>query len=95
MSTPREGKKLRSPSGRKVRGTTVALIATGAIVLSTGAVAAVTATGGFGKKTVGTTDARGVLLPSNQWVKPLGERTLVSNGRLLSSVLSLDPPRRV
>ena len=90
MSTPREGKKLRSPSGRKVRGTTVALIATGAIVLSTGAVAAVTATGGFGKKTVGTTDARGVLLPSNQWVKPLGERTLVSNGRLLSSVLSPD-----
>ncbi len=82
------GRFSRSRSGRKVRGTTVAAIAVGALVLTAGAATAVSASGGFGHTTVGTTDARGVLLPSNQWVKPLGDRTLVNNGRLLSSVLS-------
>ena len=79
-----------SRSARRIRGTTVALIAVGALVIGGGAAAAVTASGVFSKAKVGQSDARGVLLPSNQWVKPLGERTLVTNGRLLSSVLSPD-----
>ena len=81
-------RSVRTKPGRRIRGTTVAAVAVGALVLTAGAATAVTAAGGFGRTTVGTTDARGVLLPSNQWVKPLGDRTLVSNGRLLSSVLS-------
>ena len=77
-------------SGRKVRGTTVAAIAVGALVVTGGAATAVAASGSaaLSRSTVGTSDARGVLLPSNQWVKPLGERSLVTDGRLLSSTLS-------
>ena len=75
-------------SGRRVRGTTVAAVAVGALVLSGATATAVAVNGGFGRTTVGTSDARGVLLPSNQWVKPLGDRTLITDGRLLSSVLS-------
>ena len=78
----------RARSSRRIRGTTIALVAVGAVVIGGGAAAAVSASGAFGKAQVGQSDARGVLLPDNQWVKPLGERTLVTNGRLLSSVLS-------
>ncbi len=77
-------------STRKIRGTTVAVAVVGVLLIGGSAAAALSATGTFGRTTVGTSDARGVLLPSNQWVKPLGERTLVTNGRLLSSSLSPD-----
>jgi YVTN family beta-propeller protein len=63
-------------------GVTVAFV--GAI---TAAVAAASG-GGFGNAQVGTANASGVLLPTNQYVQPLGTRLLVNNGRLLSSTIS-------
>lgn len=47
--------------------------------------------GGFGDTQVtGQTTARGILLPSNQWITPLGTRTLVDNGQIPTSALSPD-----
>lgn len=44
----------------------------------------------FGTNKVGDTVNGRILLPSNQYISALGTRTLVSNGRLLSSTLSPD-----
>ena len=44
----------------------------------------------FGTSQVGQTVNGATLLPSNQWVSPLGRRTLITNGRLVSSTLSPD-----
>jgi YVTN family beta-propeller protein len=44
--------------------------------------------GGWGDAQVGTTNAQGILLASNQRVKPIGSRLLVTDGRLLSSSIS-------
>jgi YVTN family beta-propeller protein len=43
--------------------------------------------GGFGTAKVGTDD-HGILLPTNQRIRPLGTRVLVDDGRLLSSAIS-------
>ncbi len=54
-------------------------------------VAVAAATGGFNPfahQRVGQKYAAGILLPTNQWIAPLGRRTLVDNGRLVSSALS-------
>jgi YVTN family beta-propeller protein len=57
--------------------------------LGTAAVAASATSGsGFGDEHVGTTYANGVLLPTNQWVKPIGTRLLVGDGRLVASSIS-------
>jgi YVTN family beta-propeller protein len=42
----------------------------------------------FGSQQVGQTYASGVLLPTNQWVSPLGTRILDNNERLVSSTIS-------
>ena len=44
--------------------------------------------GGFGTSQVGTSNADGILLPTNQRIKPVGTRLLIGNGRLLSSAIS-------
>jgi YVTN family beta-propeller protein len=43
---------------------------------------------GFGDSQVGTSNADGILLPTNQRIEPIGSRLLVDNGRLLSSSIS-------
>jgi YVTN family beta-propeller protein len=68
-------------------GGSVALLAG----LGTAALAAGSSGSGssFGNEQVGGTYANGVLLPTQQWVKPAGTRVLVDqNGRLLSSSIS-------
>jgi YVTN family beta-propeller protein len=66
-------------------GSSLALVG----ALATAAVAASASGGsGFGNEHVGTTYANGVLLPTNQWVKPVGTRLLVRNGRLVASTVS-------
>jgi YVTN family beta-propeller protein len=58
--------------------------------LATAAVAA-GVTSGFGNEQVGQTYANGILLPTNQWINPIGTRLLtVTDGRLLSSSISPD-----
>jgi YVTN family beta-propeller protein len=52
--------------------------------------AAIEGLGPFGSSEVGQTINGATLLPSNQWVSPLGHRIQVDNGRLVSSTLSPD-----
>ncbi len=42
----------------------------------------------FGKQQVAQTYANGILLPTNQWISPLGTRILDNNARLVSSTIS-------
>jgi YVTN family beta-propeller protein len=42
----------------------------------------------FGNEQVAQTYANGVLLPTNQWISPLGTRVLDNNARLVSSTIS-------
>jgi YVTN family beta-propeller protein len=63
--------------------------------LATAAFAASSASGNpFGDEHVGQTYANGILLPTNQWIKPIGSRIRLDgsggwlNGRLLSSAIS-------
>jgi YVTN family beta-propeller protein len=73
---------------RVVTGAGVALAMVGA--LSGAALAARTSggSGGWGDAQVGTSNAQGILLATNQRIKPIGTRLLVSDGRLLSSAIS-------
>ena len=77
-------------SRRRFRGLTVGIGVVSLVLLAATGASALVLSGGFGHTTVGTTDPRGTLLPDNQWVKPLGDRSLIRNGRLLSSALSPD-----
>jgi len=45
---------------------------------------------GFGADQVGTSNADGILLATNQRINPIGSRLLVNDGRLLSSSISPD-----
>jgi YVTN family beta-propeller protein len=71
------------------------LIAAGAsltLLTGLGTVALAATSGGaspFGDEQVGGTYANGILLPTQQWIKPIGTRVLVDkDGRLLSSAIS-------
>jgi len=59
--------------------------------LGTAALAASSSGSGFGNEQVGGTYANGILLPTQQWIKPIGTRVLLDKyGRLLSSSISPD-----
>src|SRR5205085_12266023 len=74
-----------------VRRRAVGLAAVVASAAAVGvAAAAVTGADPFGSARVGQEVNGAILLPTNQWVSPLGRRTLVSNARLVSSSLSPD-----
>ncbi len=73
---------------RAVRATTAAGVA---VVMVAGFATAAVAgafSGGFGTSQVGTANADGILLPTNQRINPVGSRLLINNGRLLSSSIS-------
>jgi YVTN family beta-propeller protein len=55
-----------------------------------GAAAALVAFNPFGTEQVAGTYANGVLLPTNQWVSPLGTRLFTDNARIITSSLSPD-----
>ncbi len=81
---------------RRVRGRprlprAVAFGVVGALALgSTGVAAAAGVLSGFGTSQVGDDTAQGIVLPSNQHIRPVGERALVDNGQLISSTVSPD-----
>src|SRR5579875_803174 len=54
------------------------------------ATAAVIAFNPFSNQQVGSTYANGVLLPTNQWVSPLGKRLFQDNARIITSSISPD-----
>ncbi len=86
MRTP--GSERPGLRGRALLILTTALVA---VLAAVGVgVAAVANVGPFGNSEVGQTTAQGTLLPSNQWVTPLGTRILDNNARLVSSSISPD-----
>jgi YVTN family beta-propeller protein len=80
----------RATKTRKVRGVGIAVIGLAIAVAATGGATAASVAGTFGNEQVGHEDAQGKLLPDNQRITPLGARTFITNGRLLSSNLSPD-----
>jgi YVTN family beta-propeller protein len=86
LRSPRWRHQHRRPL-RKVAAGTLSLALVGG--LGTVAVAAASG-GGFGTSKVGTANAAGILLPTNQRIRPIGKRLLVDDGRLLSSTVSPD-----
>lgn len=91
FTKPKARATAKVDKGRGIRGVTSGAVAFGLLVGAGGVAVAAGATGSFGNDQVdGTTTARGILLPSNQRVTPVGDRALINNGRLISSTLSAD-----
>ncbi|MDF3293547.1 bifunctional YncE family protein/alkaline phosphatase family protein [Streptomyces silvisoli] len=94
MSKPHRTFRRSRARSRGLGGTAAAALAVTAVLGVTAAATAVGISGGFGTDKVdGEQTAKGILLPSNQRITPLGARHLVDNGRLLSSTLSPDGSR--
>ena len=86
-------RRLFSPRWRHThrRASRAIIAASVAVVITAGFATAAVAgalAGGFGTSQVGTSNADGILLPTNQRIKPAGTRVLINNGRLLSSAIS-------
>jgi YVTN family beta-propeller protein len=83
-------RKLVSTQPRKRRRGRVAIVAAlvSCVALVGVASAAIGGFNPFGNQQVGQTYANGVLLPTNQWISPLGTRILDSSERLVSSTIS-------
>ncbi len=77
----------RSRAPRRARTALIAAVVTLTAVVGVAA-AAVGGFNPFATEQVGQTYANGVLLPSNQWIAPLGTRILDNQGRLVSSAIS-------
>jgi len=76
---------------RIVAGAGTSMVLVGALTSAALAASTSSSSGsGFGDEQVGGTYANGILLPTQQWIKPAGTRLLVNDGRLLSSAISPD-----
>ncbi|MGN6244453.1 MAG: phosphoesterase [Motilibacteraceae bacterium] len=78
-----------TPTRGRRRTQVLAGAATVAVAVAGTGVAAA-ATDRFGTHRVGDSTGQGLLLPSNQNIKPIGDRLLVDNGKLLASTVSPD-----
>ena len=91
---PKEWLRVATKGAMRLPRRTLAIGSVTSLVVLIGGVSAGAASGffdgEFGNQQTGQNTANGILLPSNQWVKPIGTRTLVTNGRLPSSTLSSD-----
>jgi YVTN family beta-propeller protein len=91
---PKEWLRVAAKGAMRLPRRTLAIGSVTGLVVLIGGVSAGAASGffndEFGNQQTGQNTANGILLPSNQWVKPIGTRTLVTNGRLPSSTLSPD-----
>jgi YVTN family beta-propeller protein len=75
--------------GLRLRASLVLAVLSVTAVAAIGvAVAAVTGSNPFGSHRVGQTVHGAILLPTNQWISPVGTRILDRNARLVSSTLS-------
>ncbi|MFD2081594.1 40-residue YVTN family beta-propeller repeat-containing protein [Actinopolymorpha cephalotaxi] len=86
-------KRRRDKADRFTRsaGSRIRVIAAGAATLAlAGGGMAYASTEAFGTSQVGQTTGQGTVLPSDQNVKPIGDRLLVDNGKLLASTISPD-----
>jgi len=75
---------------RTITAASASVLLVGGIATTAAAASgAFTQTNPFGNQQVGQTYANGILLPTNQWIKPIGTRALVvEQGRMLSSAIS-------
>ncbi|MGI5330800.1 alkaline phosphatase family protein [Actinomadura nitritigenes] len=82
----------RSGVFRRLGGRRVRIVAAGtaALAITAGGGVAYASTHAFGTHKVGDTTGLGTLLASDQFNKPLGDRLLVDDGKLLSSTVSPD-----
>jgi YVTN family beta-propeller protein len=64
------------------------VVAVAAVAMSTGVAFAQTNQLGFGQ--VGQTDDQGLLLSSGQYIKPIGQRLVIPDGKIMSSSVSPD-----
>jgi YVTN family beta-propeller protein len=74
-----------------MRAVTILASAVGALGVASIALAAVI--NPFGAAQVGQLSDGRILLPTNQWISPVGDRLTVNNGRITSSTLSPDGKR--
>ena len=74
--------------GRRRGRVAIAAALTSCIAVVGVASAAVGGFNPFGNQQVSQTYANGILLPTNQWISPLGTRILDDNARLVSSTIS-------
>lgn len=82
-----------SPLGLPLRrtGTRLRLLTAGTAALAVaGGGVAYASTEAFGTHQVGETTTQGLVLPSDQYLDPVGDRLLVDNGKLLASTVSPD-----
>ncbi|HEX3609286.1 MAG TPA: bifunctional YncE family protein/alkaline phosphatase family protein [Solirubrobacterales bacterium] len=80
----------RGLRNRVARGYGSRALAAALVLLAVTAAAASAGFGPFGTDQVGQQVGDRVLLPSNQWVSPVGNRIPIQDGRLVSSTLSPD-----
>ncbi|SEO75669.1 bifunctional YncE family protein/alkaline phosphatase family protein [Amycolatopsis saalfeldensis] len=82
----------RRTGKRRQRGRRVRLTITGAaifaVVAGTGVASA--STQGFGTDQVGQNTDRGLVLSSDQYIAPVGDRLVVNNGKIMASTVSPD-----
>ncbi|MEU6431639.1 alkaline phosphatase family protein [Microbispora sp. NPDC046973] len=76
-------------SGRTGRRTRLLAAATAALVVTGGGIA-YASTDGFGTDQVGQTTDKGLVVSADQYIKPIGERLVINNGKIMSSSLSPD-----
>src|SRR5262245_10205448 len=75
--------------GRRVgRRTTLVSVGTAVVLAVTGT--AVAQTQQFGTKQVGQTTANGQVISSDQYIAPYGNRTVINDGKIMSSSVSPD-----
>ncbi|MBP2706731.1 phosphoesterase [Microbispora sp. RL4-1S] len=73
-------------TGRRVR---LLAAATAALVVAGGGIA-YASTEAFGTDQVGQTTGKGLVVSADQYIKPIGERLVINNGKIMSSSVSPD-----
>ncbi|MFG1865955.1 alkaline phosphatase family protein [Microbispora bryophytorum] len=76
-------------SGRTGRRTRLLASATAALVVTGGGIA-YASTDVFGTQQVGQTTGKGLVVSSDQYIDPIGERLVIDNGKIMSSSVSPD-----
>src|SRR5262245_51775032 len=76
--------------GRRIRNRTLATAGITAAVVATGAGIGWAQTVQFGTDQVGQTTDKGLVVSSDQYVNPIGERLLINPGKIMSSSVSPD-----
>ena len=87
----RQGKGVRSGSSARRAGNRIRVIAAGAATLAVaGGGMAYASTEAFGTQQVGQNTDKGLVVSADQYIKPIGTRLVINNGKIMSSSVSPD-----